>query len=89
MGGLLAGAAAAGAGAGAATGAASSLAGWGTLLGGLGSVYGGWKQGQMADKMFAMQKSNLLYNRNEEEKRLAGLGSIGGSYGASKTLGSL
>jgi len=78
-----------GAAAGAAGSFGNTLSGWGTLLGGLGSIYGGYQQGKMAKDMFSLQKENLMYNRNEEEKRLKGLGGLGSSYGTSSTLGSL
>lgn len=63
--------------------------GLGSILGGLGSIYGGYQQGQMAKDMFNLQKNNMMYNRDEEEKRLKGLGGLGSAYGTSPTLGSL
>lgn len=54
--------------------------GVGTLLGGLGSIYGGYMQGKLGKDMFNLQKENLYYNRDQEKKRTDGLGNIGSYY---------
>jgi hypothetical protein len=63
------------------------LQGLGSLMGGLGSLYSGYMQQKMAKDMFSMQKQSYNYQKDEEEKRLKGLGSLGGYYGNTSTVG--
>lgn len=61
---------------------AQNAYGIGSLLGGIGSIYGGYRQANMANKQFDLQKNDYWYNRKREEDRLSKLGTIGmGSYG--------
>lgn len=70
--------------------ALGGASGLGTLFSGLGSLYSGYMQNKMGNKMFNLERQNLLYNRDQEKKRLDGLGSLGNYYsGTANTVGSM
>ena len=46
---------------------------WGSILGGLGSAYGSYKQGKMADELVKLQKQDYLDEKNRKKKTQARL----------------
>ena len=61
----------------------SSMQGLGTLMGGIGSIYGGYQQGKMANKMFDLERTSYLDRKKVEDERRNSLSNFGsGMYGA-------